>query len=178
VTPCNHVSPRVQPASAQRKFPPSSTIFRGSDRRIYRWRMTNGAIVVCSFAFFFLLSLAICVVQLAADGASSAPVAIAYDDAQSSSTVDAIGASVVLCIQPTGFHFVHEVVTTFILVEQLCRKTRVEYGLKTRVASSPCQGPIIAIICLCNEKCSRACPGTRSLSGELPIQPTKDSHWA
>ncbi|KAI9570700.1 kinase-like domain-containing protein [Boletus coccyginus] len=117
-----------------------STIFRGSDRRIYRWQMTNEAIV------------------LAVDGASSAPIAIAYDDAQSFLTVDVIGASVVLCIQPTGFHLVHEVVATFILVGQLFRKTRVEYDLKTRVASSPYQGP-------------------RTFCGEPRIQLTKDSHW-
>lgn len=100
----------------------------------------NEAIVVCSFAFFPPLSLEIWVVQLAVDGASSAPIAIAYDDARSPLTVDVIGASVVLCIQPTGFHLVHEVVATFILVGQLSRKTRVEYDLKTRVASSPNQG--------------------------------------
>ncbi|KAF8552981.1 hypothetical protein OG21DRAFT_1510783 [Imleria badia] len=117
-----------------------STIFRGSDRRIYSWRKVNDALI------------------LAADGASSAPIAIAYDDAHPLSTVDPIGASVVLSIQPTGFHFLHEVVATFILFEQLRGKTRADYGVKTRVAASLHQG-------------------SRILAGEPRIQLTKDSHW-
>ncbi|KAN0073841.1 Protein kinase-like domain containing protein [Tylopilus felleus] len=95
-------------------------IFRGGDRRVYRWRTANDVTI------------------LASDNGSSAPIlAIAYEDAQSSSTVESTGPSVVLYIQPTGFHLFHEIVATFILFEQFCGKTRVDHPCKeTRVASS------------------------------------------
>ena len=145
MTRCNHVHPCLPFALTHRNFPLSSTIFRGSDRRIYRWRMANDVIIV-GFDVSFSLLATTCIVQLAADSASSAPIAIAYDDAQPLSTVDPLGASVVLCIQPSGFHLLHEVVATFVLFEQLRGKTRVNYTPNTRVAPSLRQGQTITII--------------------------------
>lgn len=100
--------------------------------------------IVCFFRFRSLFVDDLCL-QLASDNGSSAPIlAIAYEDAQSSSTVESTGPSVVLYIQPTGFHLFHEIVATFILFEQFCGKTRVDHPCKeTRVASGIRRGQIV-----------------------------------
>lgn len=121
-------------------------IFRGSDRQIYQWGKANDVVIVRFSRIIFFDPFRTRVVQLSAGSASLAPIAIAYDDVQSFSMVDDAAESFVLCIQPTGFHLLHEIVVTFILFERLYGRPRADYDRKSRSALSPRRGQIVMIL--------------------------------
>ncbi|KIJ57939.1 hypothetical protein HYDPIDRAFT_120156 [Hydnomerulius pinastri MD-312] len=99
-------------------------IFRGIDGRLYRWRRSSDLtqLMLCNDAYPTVIAVAGC-------DARPSPARECFD-----------APSNLLCIQPTGFHFLAEIVVTFILFEQLWEEAARSWVERATIPRAPCCG--------------------------------------